>query len=100
MGNSQRKLWKEIFWRYNGRYFGVSKPFFSGLHDLICIYRKSPFFPWFKTCSIFFAKAETEIGLAIGYKNGSLYDLDTEYGYGPGQTQWLDNKKEQMQKDI
>ena len=42
---------------------------------------------------------ETEIGLAIGYKNGSLYDLDTEYGYGPGQTQWLDNKKEQMQKE-
>lgn len=42
---------------------------------------------------------ETEIGLAIGYKNGSLYDLDTEYGYGPGQTQWLNNKKEQMQKE-
>lgn len=31
-------------------------------------------------------------GLTIGYKNGSLYDIDTEYGYGPGQREWLDGQ--------
>ena len=28
--------------------------------------------------------------LTIGYKDGYLYDLDTSYGYGPGQTAWQD----------
>ena len=32
----------------------------------------------------------TECDLSIGYKEGSLYDLDTSYGYGPGQTEWQD----------
>ncbi len=41
---------------------------------------------------------EEERGLAVGYKNGSLYDLDTEYGYGPGQREWLDKAKERHQQ--
>ena len=32
----------------------------------------------------------TDCNLAIGYKDGCLYDLDTSYGYGPGQTAWQD----------
>lgn len=32
----------------------------------------------------------TDCDLSIGYKEGSLYDLDTSYGYGPGQTEWQD----------
>ena len=32
-------------------------------------------------------------GLTIGYKNGSLYDIDTEYGYGPGQREWLEDSR-------
>ncbi len=38
---------------------------------------------------------EEERGLTVGYTNGSLYDLDTEYGYGPNQREWLDKAKEQ-----
>ena len=34
---------------------------------------------------------EDERGLTIGYRNGSLYDIDTEYGYGPGQRGWLED---------
>lgn len=41
---------------------------------------------------------EEERGLAIGYKNGCLYDIDTEYGYGPGQREWLDKAKERHQQ--
>jgi len=37
---------------------------------------------------------EDERGLAIGYKDGSLYDIDTDHGYGPGQREWLDQAKE------
>lgn len=29
-----------------------------------------------------------DFDLTIGYKNGFLYDIDTDYGYGPGQTGW------------
>lgn len=36
---------------------------------------------------------EEERGLTIGYKNGSLYDIDTDYGYGPGQRNWLEKEK-------
>ena len=36
---------------------------------------------------------EEERGLTIGYKNGSLYDIDTDYGYGSGQRTWLENEK-------
>ncbi len=32
----------------------------------------------------------TDYNLTIGYKDGYLYDLDTSYGYGPGQTAWQD----------
>ncbi len=32
----------------------------------------------------------TDCNLTIGYKDGYLYDLDTSYGYGPGQTAWQD----------
>lgn len=38
---------------------------------------------------------EEERGLTIGYRNGFLYDIDTEYGYGPGQDEWLKNLIEQ-----
>ena len=36
---------------------------------------------------------EDERGLTIGYKDGSLYDIDTDYGYGSGQRTWLQNEK-------
>lgn len=39
-----------------------------------------------------------ECGLSIGYKNGSLYDVDTEYGYGPGQREWLDTVKKEQEE--
>ncbi len=32
----------------------------------------------------------TDCNLTIGYQDGYLYDLDTSYGYGPGQTAWQD----------
>lgn len=35
----------------------------------------------------------------IGYKDGSLYDIDTNYGFGPGQTAWIDSRREQNEKD-
>ena len=35
----------------------------------------------------------TDCNLAIGYKDGCLYDLDTSYGYGSGQTAWQDRVK-------
>ena len=37
---------------------------------------------------------EDERGLTIGYKDNGLYDIDTEYGYGQGQRQWLEDAKE------
>ncbi len=36
--------------------------------------------------------------LFIGYKDGSLYDIDTDYGYGPGQTAWVDRDREEFEK--
>lgn len=41
---------------------------------------------------------EEERGLTIGYRNGFLYDIDTEYGYGPGQDEWLKNFLEQRKQ--
>lgn len=44
----------------------------------------------------------TDCNLTIGYKDGYLYDLDTSYGYGPGQTAWQDRVRswyEGMQKE-
>lgn len=38
---------------------------------------------------------EEERGLTIGYRNGFLYDIDTEHGYGPGQDEWLKKLMEQ-----
>ncbi|MCI8430931.1 MAG: DUF4885 family protein [Lachnospiraceae bacterium] len=37
--------------------------------------------------------------LSIGYKEGSLYDLDTAYGYGSGQTAWIDQRREEDEAD-
>lgn len=37
--------------------------------------------------------------LSIGYKGDSLYDLDTEYGYGSGQTAWIDQRREKDEAD-
>lgn len=37
-------------------------------------------------------------GLTIGYKNGNLYDIDTEYGYGSGQRAWLEEAEEKHQQ--
>lgn len=37
--------------------------------------------------------------LTIGYKNGSLYDIDTSYGYGPGQTTWQDSVRDWYEKN-
>ncbi len=36
--------------------------------------------------------------LSIGYKDGHLYDIDTDYGYGPGQTAWVDREIEAFEK--
>ncbi len=36
--------------------------------------------------------------LSIGYKDGHLYDIDTDYGYGPGQTAWVDREMEAFEK--
>lgn len=36
--------------------------------------------------------------LTIGYKDGELYDVDTEYGYGTGQTGWLDQIKDRIEE--
>lgn len=44
----------------------------------------------------------TDCNLTIGYKDGFLYDIDTSYGYGPGQTAWQDRVKnwyEGLQKE-
>lgn len=41
---------------------------------------------------------EDERGLTVGYKDGSLYDLDTDFGYGSGQREWLDKAKERRQQ--
>ena len=41
---------------------------------------------------------EEERGLTVGYRDGSLYDLDTDHGYGPGQREWLDKAKEQRRQ--
>lgn len=41
----------------------------------------------------------SDANLTIGYQDGSLYDIDTPYGYGKGQTEWLDNLKDQFKKD-
>lgn len=35
--------------------------------------------------------------LSIGYKQDSLYDLETSNGYGPGQTAWIDQKRADYQ---
>ena len=37
--------------------------------------------------------------LSIGYKGDSLYDLDTAYGYGSGQTAWIDQRREKDEAD-
>jgi len=37
--------------------------------------------------------------LTIGYKEGSLYDIDTQYGYGSGQTSWIDVRRENDKKE-
>lgn len=44
-------------------------------------------------------ETSTDFDLSIGYKNGSLYDIDTEYGYGPGQTDWQDELFSQVKRD-
>lgn len=36
--------------------------------------------------------------LSIGYKGDSLYDLDTAYGYGSGQTAQIDQRREKDAK--
>ena len=33
--------------------------------------------------------------MSLIYKDGFLYDPDTEYGYGPGQTEWIDEVNRQ-----
>lgn len=35
-----------------------------------------------------------DANLTIGYKNGSLYDIGTEYGWGTGQTAWQSDVRE------
>lgn len=36
--------------------------------------------------------------LSIGYKDGFLYDIDTEHGYGPGQTAWIDQINQEFEE--
>lgn len=42
----------------------------------------------------------TDSNLTIGYKNGSLYDIGTSYGYGPGQTTWQDSVRDWYEKNF
>lgn len=34
---------------------------------------------------------ENDCNLSVDYREGYLYDIGTNYGYGPGQTKWQDN---------
>lgn len=43
--------------------------------------------------------SSTDANLTIGYKNSSLYDIDTSYGYGSGQTTWKDEIITQLKKN-
>lgn len=43
--------------------------------------------------------SSTDANLTIGYKNGSLYDIDTSYGYGSRQTAWQDELITQFKKN-
>ncbi len=54
----------------------------SGLKRYEDAYRRVATAGWERT---------TDCNLTIGYKDGYLYDLDTSYGYGPGQTAWQGN---------
>ena len=65
----------------------------SGLSRYEAAYRRVATAGWERT---------TDCNLTIGYKDGYLYDLDTSYGYGPGQTAWQDRVRswyEGVQKD-
>lgn len=65
----------------------------SGLTRYEAAYRRVATAGWDRT---------TDCNLTIGYKDGYLYDLDTSYGYGPGQTAWQDRVRswyEGVQKD-
>ncbi len=53
----------------------------SGLNSYAGAYRRVATVGWERT---------SDCNLAIGYKDGYLYDLDTSRGYGPGQTAWQD----------
>lgn len=53
----------------------------SGLMRYEAAYRRVATAGWKRT---------SDCKLTIGYKDGYLYDLDTSYGYGPGQTAWQD----------
>lgn len=53
----------------------------SGLNSYAAAYRRVATAGWERT---------SDCNLTIGYKDGYLYDLDTSYGYGPGQTAWQD----------
>ena len=44
-------------------------------------------------------RRSTDANLSIDYKDGYLYDIDTEYGYGPGQTAWQDRVRNYYKSD-
>lgn len=83
-----RNLWDAVTERYNEKLakaeIGVLP--MSSLYKEYQIYVKEG---WDK---------EDERGLTVGYKDGSLYDLDTDFGYGSGQREWLDKAKERRQQ--
>ncbi len=83
-----RNLWDTVTERYNEKLANgeIDVLPMSSLYHEYQVYVKEG---WDK---------EDERGLTIGYKDGSLYDLDTDYGYGPGQREWLDKAKERHQQ--
>ena len=83
-----RNLWDEVTERYNEKVANGERSAMS-MSSL------------YKTYEVYVKEGwgnEDDRGLTIGYKDGYLYDLDTDYGYGPGQREWLDMEKERHQQ--
>ncbi len=73
-------LWEVLKDKYN-KLAADGKADVSVLGRYKAAYRRAAAAGWERT---------EDCNLTIGYKDGHLYDLDTSYGYGPGQTAWQD----------
>ncbi len=83
-----RDVWDVVKEKYNEmcEQDGVSSlPGFS-INDTHAIYRTIAKVGW---------DNQPDKNMSLIYKDGFLYDPDTEYGYGPGQTEWIDEVNRQ-----